>query len=96
MANFIVLELARELNEAHTQYQPKPEKWFYTGRSFIAGSTAKTVDEIMNNDFYLKNFNRQCDEAFGTWESVDIHLQPEARNKPTLVKVLDLALPLMA
>lgn len=88
MANFIVLELARKPAD--------PEQWFYTGRSFIAGSTAQTVDDIINNDSQHRNFNRQCDEAFGTWEGVDIHLQPKARNKPTLVKVLDLALPLMA
>lgn len=95
MANFIVLELARKPDEAHTKFQPKPEQWFYTGRSFIATSTAKTVDEIMNSDSYISNFNHQCDQAFGKWEGVDIHLQPQARNKPTLVKVLDQALPLM-
>jgi len=86
MANFIVLELAREPVDA--------EKWFYTGRSFIATSTAKTVDEIINSDFYPSNFNRQCDEEFGTWEGVEILPFPDSSNKPTLVKVLDYALPL--
>ena len=87
MAKFIVLELARENDDS--------DSWFYTGRSFIAVSTAQTVDEIMNSDFYPKNFNVQCNSAFGQWQGVEIHLQPQARNKPTLVKVLDYALPLM-
>jgi hypothetical protein len=86
MANFIVLDLARDPDNR--------EQWFFTGRSFIAASTAKTVDEIVNSDFYPTNFNRQCDAAFGTWESVEILPFPNTSNKPTLVKVLDQALPL--
>ena len=86
MANFIVMELARDPADT--------EQWFYTGRSFIATSTGKTVEEIINDDFYTRNLNRQCDEEFGTWEGVEMLPFPNASNKPTLVKVLDYALPL--
>lgn len=95
MANFIVMELAQEPDEAHTRFQPKPEKWFFTGRSFIATSTGYAVEQLLQSDFFIKNFNRQCDEEFGTWEGVEILPFPDSSNKPTLVKVLDQALPLM-
>ena len=95
MANFIVMELAREDNLAHTNLEHKSEKWFFTGRSFIATSTGHSVDELVKSDFFIRNFNRQCDEEFGTWEGVEILPFPDCSNKPRVVKVLDQALPII-
>ncbi len=87
MANFIVMELAKDPKDSN--------KWFYTGRSFIATSTGKNVDELKQSKFFCANFNRQCDEEFGTWEGVEILPFPNTTNQPTMVKVLDYALPVM-
>lgn len=78
MSNFIVLELSKDAENN--------QEWFFTGRSFIATSTGHSVEQLTKSDFFIRNFNRQCDEEFGTWEGVEILPFPNSSNKPTIVK----------
>ena len=78
MSNFIVMELSRDPEDS--------QEWFWTGRSFIATSTGKTLDELTQSKFFIANFNRQCDKEWGTWEGCEILPFPNCSSKPTVVK----------
>ena len=78
MSNFIVMELARD--------PETPEEWFWTGNSFIATSTGYTVEQLASSDFFVRNFRRQCDQEFGTWEGVEILPFPDSTHRPTIWK----------
>jgi hypothetical protein len=78
MSNFIVLELSRD--------PENNQNWFFTGRSFIATSTGASVEQLKQSDFFIRNFSRQCDDEFGSWEGVEILPFPNCSNKPTIIK----------
>ena len=78
MANFIVMELSKDPQDT--------TQWFWTGRSFIATSTGHTVQQLVDSDFFIRNFNHQCDQEFGIWEGVEILPFPNTSNQPTIVK----------
>ena len=84
MSNYIIVELARDPDNT--------QEWFYTGRSFIATATTDNIiSEIVSptpsdkDSVIVRSCRRQCNEEFGTWEGIEIHLFPNLNLKPTLV-----------
>jgi hypothetical protein len=84
MSNYIIVELARDPDNS--------QAWFYTGRSFIATvTTSDIIDEIVTpapsykDSITVRSCRRQCDEEFGDWEGIEIHLIPNLRLQPTLI-----------